>query len=557
MLGCFAGTASTWMPLHSVKYYLWGLLFLAAGSLDTMFINSNPLSLFTRRTLQGARSAESTASERLASGLRINRAGDDAAGLAISERMTTKVNGDTQAIRNVNDGISVLQTAEGSLSSASELLQRVRQLAVQSANGSNSSKDRLALQEEIGQLVAEFDRIGRDAEFNTLKLLDGSSLTRALQAGSMANQTIMTGIRSTRVADLYSYKLSSDVTSTSSMSAAQSASSDGASGQRNRLQTQNLAIYARGQTGTVVLQAGVSAKDVAQRINNSFSQPGLVAARAETYALMTLNGTNSAQLNFKINGSMIQANSSNTMTDLQGVITAINDASGKTGVVASVHTLAGGGQGVLLHAAQGEDIQLTEVAMAVGGAGPSAGSVGTVGVQGLYEINNGAFGSVGAAVALTAGATSTSNRNTTVGGRVLMVNESAFTITHSAAGSSGGLFNYPPATMVSCVKGSTLDQVDITTISGSNDALSVIDAILGRINSYRGTLGAMQNRLDMTRGSLANQVENTASARSRVRDADFALETSNLAKAQVLLQAGLAMTSQANARPKQALELLG
>lgn len=522
-----------------------------------MFINSNPLSLFTRRTLQGAHSAESTASERLASGLRINRAGDDAAGLAISERMTTKVNGDTQAIRNVNDGISVLQTAEGSLSSASELLQRVRQLAVQSANGSNSSKDRLALQEEVGQLVAEFDRIGRDAEFNTLKLLDGSSLTRALQAGSMANQTIMTGIRSTRVADLYSYKLSSDVTSTSSMSAAQSASSDGASGQRNRLQTQNLAIYARGQTGTVVLQAGVSAKDVAQRINNSFNQTGLVAARAETYALMTLNGTNSAQLNFKINGSMIQANSSNTMTDLQGVITAINDASGKTGVVASVHTLAGGGQGVLLHAAQGEDIQLTEVAMAVGGAGPSAGSVGTVGVQGLYEINNGAFGSVGAAVALTAGATSTSNRNTTVGGRVLMVNESAFTITHSAAGSSGGLFNYPPATMVSCVKGSTLDQVDITTISGSNDALSVIDAILGRINSYRGTLGAMQNRLDMTRGSLANQVENTASARSRVRDADFALETSNLAKAQVLLQAGLAMTSQANARPKQALELLG
>lgn len=528
-----------------------------------MFVNSNPLALFTRRSLQGTRGAESaaslesTASERLASGLRINSARDDAAGLAISERMTTKVNGDMQAMRNVNDGISVLQTADGALSSASDLLQRIRQLAVQSANGTYTSNDRASIHDEVEQLVAEFDRVSREAEFNTLKLLDGSSLTRALQAGSLANQSIMTGVRSTRVADLYSYALTSDVTSTASMSAAQSASSDGAAGQRNRLQAQNLAIFSRGQTGAAVLQAGLSAKEVAQRINNTFTQNGLVMARAETYALMTLNGTNTAQLSMKINGTAIQANSGNTATDLQGVVTAINDASGKTGVVASVYTLAGGGQGVLLHAAQGDDIQLTEVSMAVGGAGPSAGSVGTVGVQGLYEISSGAFGSVGGAVSLTAGATSTSNRNTTVGGRVMMVNDSAFTITHSAAGSTGGLFSFPPSTMVSCYKGSTLDQVSLKTVSGSNEALGVVDAILSRVNSYRVALGAMQNRLDMTRGALANQVENTSSARSRVRDADFAQETSILAKSQVLLQAGLAMTSQANARPKQALELLG
>lgn len=521
-----------------------------------MIVNSNLMSLFTRRATGSTTNSLMSASARLASGLRINRAGDDAAGLAISERMTSSINGNTQAKRNVNDGISVTQTAEGALGTASDLLQRIRQLAVQSANGTNSNADRHSLDAEVKQLVAEFDRVGRDTEFNSLKLLDGSSLTKVLQVGDMRHQTIMTGVQSTRVVDLYSYALSSDVTSTASMSAAQVATSDGSPAQRNRLQAQNLNVYAKGQVGTVVLQAGVSAKEVAERVNSSLNQKGMVAARAETYALLTIPGTNSATLNFRINGSSIQAASGNSSQDVNGIIQAINDASAATGVVASHYALAGGGVGVLLHAAQGEDVRLTEMSVALGATGGAAGSVGTVGVQGLYDVGNNVFGSVGAAVALTAGA-STAGRNTTVGGRVLMANDSAFTLSHNAAGSTGGLFSYPPTALVSCIKGGTLNDLDLSTVSTSNTALSVVDAILNRVNSYRSALGAMQNRLDLTQGSLSVQVENISSARSRVRDADFALESSLLARAQLLQQAGLAMTSQANAGPKQALELLG
>ncbi len=153
-------------------------------------INSNISSLTAQRNLDKSQSSLATSLQRLSSGLRINSAKDDAAGLAIAERFTSQIRGMNQAVRNANDGISISQTAEGALSSASDILQRVRELAVQSANASNSSSDRQALQSEVNQLTSELDRLAQVTEFNGRKILDGTFGNASFQVGANANQVI-------------------------------------------------------------------------------------------------------------------------------------------------------------------------------------------------------------------------------------------------------------------------------------------------------------------------------------------------------------------------------
>ena len=517
-----------------------------------MIVNSNAASLFTRRVLGRSGLGLDVAAARLSSGVRINSAADDAAGMAVTDRMSSQVNGQGQARRNVNDAVSMAQTAEGALQQSTDVLQRIRQLAVQAANGTNSQQDRVSLQAEVDQLVAEFDRVSRETEFNSRKLLDGSSLTTSVHVGYKGWQAVGLGVQSSRAEDLYSYDLGSDISSNSSMQAAQTATSDGHSSQRNRLQTQNLTVNGRGMTGAVVLQAGLSAKDVADRINHALVQKdGLLAARAETYALLTFSSSQSASVSFKLNGVPIQAYADRADSDMDGVVASINEASAVTKVVASKQVLSSGAIGVVLHAAQGEDIQLAQVSVALG----SAGATGTVGVQGLYAVN-GSFGNVGAPVSLTAGGAPTALRNTTVGGRVLMTGDSAYTISHTAAGTSGGLFSYPPNTMVSSYKGNTLWQVKLDDPRNSTSAIAVVDAILARVNAYRANLGAMQNRFEMTKDNLSTSVENASQARSRIKDTNMADEASNRARAQILRQAGSAMLTQANSAASRALELL-
>jgi flagellin len=358
-------------------------------------------------------------------------------------------------------------------------------------------------------------------------------------------------VQSTRASDIYNYVLTSDVLSTASMAAAQTATSDGSLNQRNRLQVQNLTLNTRGQTGVAVLQAGTSARETAARINDAISKKqGLVSARAETYATLALTGTESGTLDFKINGVSIQSYSKQVNNDVNDVILAINNTSGATGVVASLYNLVGGGSGILLHASQGEDIKISEMNVSL-----SSGAVGTVSVQGGYDSGGGVFGSIGAAVSLTAGGSGAS-RNTTVGGRVLLSNDVAFSVGHNATGSTGGLFAYSPTMLVPCAKGSSVDAIGVMTVSDSTKALDIIDAALGRINLYRGSLGSMQNRLEFTKENLSQSVEALSAARSRMRDADFANEMSDLMKVQVTQKAGMAMLSQANASSRRVLDLL-
>ena len=522
-----------------------------------MVINTNVSSLTAQRNLAKTGLGLETAMARLSSGLRINSAKDDAAGLAISERMTAQVNGLTQARRNANDGISVAQTAEGALQTSGDILQRVRTLAVQSANDTNSSSDRQALQAEVSQLISEFDRVATTTQFNGLNLLDGNFSKTQFQVGANANQTITFGIGSTKAVDMASFGVSGDVTASSSMVAASVAVSDGSVSNVNRFQTQDLVIKSKGMAGTVNLGgSGMSADKIAATINAQQSNTGGVTARAETYAFLTLsNSTGQMALDFNLNGVGIQAFSSNGSTDMDGLVTSINDRSGATGVVAQKVDVPGTGNAgtyrVQLFASDGRDIKMTSVTAASGTGGATSTGLG---LQGAYD-NNGTVTTAGASASFQAAGASGS-RNSTVGGRVIIANDTAYTLTSSITGTTGGLFAVSATATIAGAKTGALSTVDISTVLGSNKALGIIDAALSRVNNTRANLGALQNRFQMTINNLQTTSDNLAASRSRIKDADFAEETATMSRWNVLQSAGTAMLAQANQGPQAAMQLL-
>jgi flagellin len=552
-----------------------------------MIINSNISSLNTQRKLAGTSVGLSTTMERLSSGLRINSAKDDAAGLSISERMTSQINGLNQARRNANDGISVSQTAEGALQTSGDILQRIRTLAVQSANDTNSTADRNALQAEVSQLLSEFDRVANTTQFNGLNLLNGDFSKTQFQVGANANQTITFGLESTKTTDMGNFALKGS-TSTNSMVAAQAAFADsgltasgGSSAFNNQMLSQTLTLRSKGLSTTVDVSAGLSAKDVANRINSQQNLSGGITARAETYAFMafgtgaSLGGgtapganSNAGAISFNLNGTAIQATSSNMRTDLDGLVTAINDVSGATGVTAQKVDLPGssGSYRIQLFAADGRDINVQQASVSVQ-AGGSASPAGLLQVQGAFD-SNGTIVAAGSAPAGSSGnvvgvqtlASAASGRNTTVGGRVIFTNDTAYTVetssvTGSGSANGGGIVAGTGLTFGGA-KTDTLNTVNISTALGANKALEVVDAVIARVSSTRSKLGALQNRFQMTVENLQTSAENLSASRSRIRDADFAEETSNLSRWQVLQQAGTAMLSQANQRPQSALQLL-
>ena len=522
-----------------------------------MVINTNVSSLTAQRNLAKTGLGLETAMARLSSGLRINSAKDDAAGLAISERMTAQVNGLNQARRNANDGISVAQTAEGALQTSGDILQRIRTLSVQSANDTNSSADRQALQAEVSQLISEFDRIATTTQFNGLNLLDGNFSKTQFQVGANANQTITFGIGSTKAVDMASFGVSGDVTASSTMVGASAAVSDGSASNVNRFQTQDLLIKSKGMAGTVNLQASMSADKIAASINAQQSNTGGVTARAETYAFLTLsNSSGQMAMDFNLNGVGIQAFSSNGSTDMDGLVTSINDRSGATGVVAQKVDVPGTGNAgtyrVQLFAADGRDIQMTSVTAASGTGGATSSALG---LQGAYD-NNGTVTTVGSLASFSATGSVNGNRNSTVGGRVIIANDTAYTLTSTIGGTTGGLFAVGSTATVAGAKTGALSTVDISTVLGSNKALGIIDAALSRVNNTRANLGALQNRFQMTIDNLQTTSDNLAASRSRIKDADFAEETATMSRWNVLQSAGTAMLAQANQGPQAAMQLL-
>lgn len=485
-------------------------------------INTNTSSLTAQRGLMSSQEKLSTAMQRLNTGLRINSAKDDSAGLAIADRMTSQIRGLDQAARNANDGISLAQTAEGALQESTNILQRMRELAVQSANDTNTGTDRTSLQKEVGQLQQELNRIANTTAFNGKTLLDGTFSAQKFQVGANNNQTISVSMGSAQAGSIGAQR----VTTASASYAVSTASG-------NSLTGGTLTINGSVGSATGTIAAGDSAKNIATMVNGLTAKTG-VTARATTQAelkvatsgaiILEIRGQNTtAASGATITYSASTAGATTSSTDLAGLAAAINDKAGTTGVTAKINDAK---TGLTLENADGYDIQVRTL----------TSTVATVSLNSVNE--NGGTGTASTSTTVTAG-------YLTVGGRVTYESGKTFSVAVSA-GNTGSA--------ASTLK--DVGTVDITSQSGATDAISVVDNALAFIDDLRGDLGAVQNRFDSTISNLQNVSDNISSARSRIQDADFGKETANLSRAQILQQAGIAMLSQANQSQQNILSLL-
>jgi len=466
-------------------------------------VNTNIASLTAQRNLTGSQTELATSLERLSSGLRINSAKDDAAGLAISERFTAQIRGLNQGARNANDGISLAQTAEGALKEVTNNLQRIRELAVQSANATNSASDRTALQQEVTALVAEIDRVAEKASFNGIKLLDGSFTSKAFQVGADNGDTIsISSITSARTSSMGAYKNAS-VTSTAIT---------GAVAGTGDLTINGVDVKASVSDAVSTTAATGSAKAVATAINESGT--GVTATATNVVAGTDDSGAGGTETaDIDINGVTISLTTAAAGADAT-TIAQINAVSGSTGVIASLG--AGATDGVILTASDGRNIVVDNIANAT---------------------NGGVYADFGLATATTRGTVTLSDDTDIVVGDTALGFTSATTTAATVAGTS--------------IATATVDSV-----TNANSAILAVDAALATVNSTRATLGAVQSRFDSVVSSVQTTAENLSASRSRILDADFASETANLTKQQILQQSGIAMLAQANSIPQNVLALL-
>ncbi|AYM97176.1 flagellin [Acidovorax sp. 1608163] len=482
-------------------------------------INTNVASLTAQRNLGASQSSLNTSIQRLSSGLRINSAKDDAAGLAISERFTSQIKGLNQAVRNANDGISLAQTAEGALKASGDILQRVRELAVQSANATNSAGDRQALQAEVGQLVSELDRISKTTEFNGMKLMDGSFGTQQFQVGANANQTIVASTGDLRTNGYGNNQVLAAGTATTT------------NNNNNGVTAGTLSVNGFVGSKDIAVASLATASAIAASVNGVKADTG-VTATARTELSVAFGAAGAYTLAIQSDNTVGQSisftlSASNTADGLSAAISAINDQSSKTGVTAA---LSADGTKIQMTNATGNDVLINDF---------NTPNAGTVTVQKL----DAAGANVGAAVVLAVNATSD---NAKTSGYVTLDSEKSFSVT--ATGTNAA------TAASSTIK--KVSELDITTFAKATDALKTVDSALSFINGERAKLGALQSRFETSISNLQVTSENLSASRSRILDADFASETANLSRAQILQQAGTAMVAQANQLPQGVLSLL-
>jgi flagellin len=490
------------------------------------FINTNVSSLNSQRNLNTSQSSLTTSLQRLSSGLRINSAKDDAAGLAISERMTSQIRGNDQAARNANDGISLAQTAEGDMAQIGTNLQRMRELAVQSSNASNSAGDRAALDNEAQQLSAEIDRVASTSSFNGVKLLDGTFNAQTFQVGANATSNDRITISAISSARTTALGGSGTSTATSVTSTATTAALTAGAVTLNGYQVGASSI------GAAAGQAADSAYSIAQAINAVSAQSGVTATAQTTSvtgaAATAFTGLTAAN-SLSVNGVAVGAIAAGGNAAGQGANTAaaINLVSGQSGVTATADNTGK----VTLAAADGRNISLlalgtTTAATALTNTGlvtgDVAGPVAAVTTHGTVKLDSNAAAGI------------------TVGG--------------GAVASAGLTLGTTAPTTTLTVN--SISSISLSTVSGAQNALAAIDGALTTVNSSRASLGAYQNRFASVVSSLQTTSENLSASRSRIQDTDFAHETAQLTRGQILQQAGTAMLAQANSLPNGVLALL-
>ncbi len=498
-------------------------------------INTNVASLNAQRNLAFSQSQLTTSLERLSTGLRINSAKDDAAGLAISNRMTSQIRGMDQAARNANDAISLVQTGESAMAQMTTNLQRMRELSIQSANATNTEADRQSLDSEFQQLLQENDRIAQTTSFNGRKILDGSMGNSAFQVDANVGETISVDISQSMRTDSVgsfanaSYDLKeivgtmfgddglADVAGDiviNGKDIAAAIDNDAGKSSGSAFSIAEAINKAQGDTGVTAIAKGavweVSASDISdQQFNDVFSGNNI------TYTV-EINGTEIFQQG--------EEDIAFTASELANVI---NNQSGKTGVTAKVTN-----EGDLtLTAADGRNIEMKEIK---GGSGPADLVVGYFGVT----------------------LSTTNEKESFIKGSIELSSNAAISV-KSNQGTGYDIFEKMADGTIDNTSTTTLNSTDIRSSDNANAAMQRIDEAISQIDTMRGAFGAVQSRFESAISSLQSTSENISAARSRIMDTDFAAETAAMTRAQILQQAGLAMVSQANSLPQAVLSLLG
>ena len=583
-------------------------------------INSNTSALYAVNASRKTDRDMETSMQRLSTGLRITNAGDDASGAAISDRMTANIKGIEQSIRNAGDVISMAQVSEGALGEAASVLQRIRELAIQSASDVMSATERNYIQTEVSQLLAEFDRVTKDTTFNEINVLDGSFASRTFQIGIKKGEAASVSVGSMRIDQLGAYQQSSDMSSTdfdlSTGAKLVSSASDA-----NHVEADTLTISGQLGSANVAITAGETARDIAKNINNVFESTGVDASASTQLkfeGLATSGNTGVVSVSFDLYGSNTSAvtisssvnlgatTGASNFTELRDSINAYTAQTGVEAVLSTDFTY------LYLTQSEGYDIKIADVnfdletasnatstlvngattagttlltvdsttSMATGdfinGAGIPAGTT-ISGISGsVLTLSNAITADIADDANISVGAdrafriTGMSENllssgyqvdivdtnhggakldSAIVSGQVTMASSKQFTVNGDI---TKGMFTTNPGAATL----NKLSTLSVLTRQKSTDALTVLDKSMDRINLERAKLGAIMSRMEKAVDNLSNVAMNTTASKGRIVDADFALESANLTRAQILQSSATAMIAQASKSMQTVLELL-
>lgn len=580
----------------------------------SLVINTNVASINSQRQLMNSGNALDRSTERLASGQRINSAKDDAAGLAISNRMTSQVRGLNQAVRNANDGVSLVQTAEGALQEVTNILQRMRELSIQSANGIYSDADRTTLNAEVQQLKLELNRIAETTSFNGQPLLDGSLGNTALQVGSEANQTIDISIASFSTSSLGGS--SGDIVgeATTGGLASLTALAGGDELIVNGTAISDLSPATTLNEALAIINSDLDGKGAEAaslvQVTSDNTGSGILRPGTDTLTLTKVDGDGNSQV-YVLTGTNSMKELVAKINEETGIEATLNE-SGKLVLTAAGATSITVADSTTNNAATGlDDVTnggLTNFSVVFNdtsvekrgvtietGAGIAAGEMAALGIdpqdadgnlvsssitavtadgtlaEGDLIINGIEIGAINAGAAVgdtTTEAIRVINEASSQTGVVAFLSGTDQIALRSASGGEISIKYGETATAADVLAFTGLQErnategvgsvasIDISTADGAQRAIAIIDKGIDQVSATRADLGAVNNRLDFTVSNLSNVSEKTSAARSRIVDADFAAETADLSRAQVLQQAATAMLAQSNARPEQVLQLL-
>ena len=497
-------------------------------------ILTNPSSLQAQSALVKADRDMQTSMERLSTGYRINSAADDAAGLAIANRLESQVTGLNMAAKNATDGQASIKAIDSALNEVDGLLQRMRELAVQAANDTNSASDRIALNTEATAMANEITRISSSAQFAGSNILDGTYTGKNLQVGINSTDSISFSQETVAATSLGNFVIDAGP-QTALISTTQDTATD------NAHDGGSMVITAKGLNTTVTTAANASAASVASVVNAVTGTTG-VTATAITEAKIDFSG--SGTIGFTIdggNGQGAQTLSSVVVdvSSLQGFVDAINGIANTTGVTAAVDA---GGTFATITSAAGNDITIArsdtvDINMEVT-------SLNSAGTGTKVDVDPRSIGGV-----------DQPDNTIRVTGRVKFSSTEAFSV-DDPSNADTEAYTGAAAVVSASITNNTVGDVNLTSRANATTALGILDGALEKVAKMRGSLGALENRLDHVINHLMDSSAATSSALGKLQDTDFSVESANLAKSQVLMQAGTAMLAQANAAPQLVLQLI-